>query len=163
MSQCTNPTSFPSCFQCRQGVEEDAKGHYQEECTRCRCSQSRQGRQGCNEGPKAYAKSRTQSRWKTINTSSVVSNVIKTKIRLFVKNFQVSLFFSAKIQLWFPEKIVDFFGVKNSWKCCGFGLFSCWQLWFHEKNCQKDFGWKTRENGGDLSKLNFWKKIWLYE
>ena len=39
-----------------------------------------------------------------------------------------------KIQLWFPEKIVNFFGVKNSWKCCGFGLFSCWQLWFHEKN-----------------------------
>ena len=30
-----------------------------------------------------------------------------------------------------------FFWVKNSWKCCGFGLFSCWQLWFHEKNCQK--------------------------
>ena len=30
-----------------------------------------------------------------------------------------------------------FFYVKNSWKCCGFGLFSCWQLWFHEKNCQK--------------------------
>ena len=30
-----------------------------------------------------------------------------------------------------------FFMVKNSWKCCGFGLFSCWQFWFHEKNCQK--------------------------
>ena len=39
-----------------------------------------------------------------------------------------------KIQLWFPEKIFAFFGVKNSRKCCGFGLFSCWQLWFHEKN-----------------------------
>ena len=23
----------------------------------------------------------------------------------------------------------------------GFGLFSCWQLWFHEKNCQTIFGW----------------------
>ena len=32
--------------------------------------------------------------------------------------------------------------VKNSWKYCGFGLFTCWQLWFHEKNCQR----KTREN-----------------
>ena len=30
-----------------------------------------------------------------------------------------------------------FYWVKNSWKCCGFGLFHCWQLWFHEKNCQK--------------------------
>ena len=45
--------------------------------------------------------------------------------------------FCPKIQLWFPEKIVDFIWVKNSWKCCGFGRFSCWQLWFHEKNCQK--------------------------
>ena len=44
--------------------------------------------------------------------------------------------FCPKIQLWFSEKIVDFYGVKNSWKCCGFGLFSCWQLWFHEKNCR---------------------------
>ena len=49
--------------------------------------------------------------------------------------FQIFIF-SPKIQLWFPMKIVDFLGVKNSWKCCGFGLFSCWQLWFHEKNCQ---------------------------
>jgi len=55
------------------------------------------------------------------------------------------------------------FCVKNSWKCCGFGLFS-WQLWFHEKNCQKKrIGWKTRENVGVLSKLNFWTKIWLLE
>ena len=51
-----------------------------------------------------------------------------------------------------------FLGVKNSWKRCGFGLFSCWQLWFHEKNCQKIFGWKARENVGVLSKLNFWTK-----
>ena len=43
-----------------------------------------------------------------------------------------------------------FFWVKNSWKCCGFGLFSCWQLWFHEKNCQFFFWWKTRENVGVL-------------
>ena len=67
--------------------------------------------------------------------------------------------FCPKIQLWFPEKIVDFFWEKNSWKCGGFGLFSCWQLWFHEKNCQNNFGWKTRENVGVLSKLNFWTKF----
>ena len=71
--------------------------------------------------------------------------------------------FCPKIQLWFPEKIVHFWGVKNSWKCCAFGLFSCWQLWFHEKNCQKKIGWKTRENVGVLSKLNFRTKIWLFE
>ena len=55
-----------------------------------------------------------------------------------------SSLFVQKIQLWFPEKIVDFSGVKNSWKCFGFGLFSCWQLWFHEKNCQKKLGKKLR-------------------
>ena len=54
--------------------------------------------------------------------------------------------FGPKIQLWFPEKIVDYIWVKNSWKCCGFGLFSCWQLWFHEKKCQKNLERKTREN-----------------
>ena len=71
--------------------------------------------------------------------------------------------FCPKIQLWFPDKIVDFFGVKNSWKCCGFELFSCWQLWLHEKICQKKIGWKTRANVGVLSKLNFWTKIWHFE
>ena len=65
--------------------------------------------------------------------------------------------------LHFLSKNSTLIGVKNSWKCCGFGLFSCWQLWFHEKNCQKKFGWKTRENVGILSKLNFWTKIWLFE
>ena len=40
-------------------------------------------------------------------------------------------FFCPKIQLRFPEKIVDLFG-----------LFSCWQHWFHEKNCQKKLGEK---------------------
>ena len=25
---------------------------------------------------------------------------------------------------------------KRSWKCCGYKLNSCWQLWFDEKNCE---------------------------
>ena len=74
-----------------------------------------------------------------------------------------SSFYVQKVQLWFPEKIVDLLGGKNLWKRCGFRLFSCWQLWFHEKNCQKKIGWKTCENVGVLSKLNFWTKIWLFE
>ena len=74
-----------------------------------------------------------------------------------------SSFFVQKFNFDFPRKLWIFLRVKNSWKCCGFGLFSCWQLWFHEKNCQKTFGWKTRENVGVLSKLNFWTKIWLFE
>ena len=33
----------------------------------------------------------------------------------------------------FTRKIVKKFWLQNSWKCWGFVLFSCWQLWFHEK------------------------------
>ena len=53
-----------------------------------------------------------------------------------------SSFFVQKFNFDFPRKLSVFFGVKNSWKCCGFVLFNCWQNWFHEKNCQKNFGWK---------------------
>ena len=55
-------------------------------------------------------------------------------------------FLSKNSTLISREKLTNCFG----WKCCGFGLFSCWQLWFHEKNSQKKFEWKTRENVGDL-------------
>ena len=41
-------------------------------------------------------------------------------------------------------------------------FFSCWQLWFHEKNCQKKCGGKTCENVGVFSKLNFWTKVALF-
>ena len=42
-----------------------------------------------------------------------------------------------KIQVWFSEKIIDFFEWKTRENVVGLGLFSCWQLWFHEKNCEK--------------------------
>ena len=51
-------------------------------------------------------------------------------------------FLSKNSTLISRENCRFFFLVKNSWKCCGFGLFSCWQLWFHEKNCQKKLGEK---------------------
>ena len=49
-----------------------------------------------------------------------------------------SSFFVQKLNFDFPWKL-SIFWVKNSWKCsgCSFGLFNCWQLWFHEKNCEK--------------------------
>ena len=75
-----------------------------------------------------------------------------------------NLHFLSKNSTLISRENCRFFGVKNLWKCCGFGLFDSWQLWFHEKNCQKkNLGWKTRENVGVLSKLNFWTKIWLFE
>ena len=50
-------------------------------------------------------------------------------------------FLSKNSTLISREKLSNCFGW-NSWKCCGFGLFSCWQLWFPEKNCQKNLGEK---------------------
>ena len=47
-----------------------------------------------------------------------------------------SSFFVQKFNFDLPRKL-SIFWVKNSWKCCGFGHLSCWQLWFHEKNWQK--------------------------
>ena len=70
-----------------------------------------------------------------------------------------SSFFVQKFNfVWFPEKKFRIVFGENSWKCYGFGLFSCWQLWFHEKNCQKKNGWKTRENVGCFVKIEFLDK-----
>ena len=87
-----------------------------------------------------------------VQTTSVLetaSNNYKKESRNQISH-QYTLFkifiFCPKVQIWFSEKILEFFWCEKSRKCCGFGLFSCWQLWFHEKNCQKKIGWKTREN-----------------
>jgi len=53
-----------------------------------------------------------------------------------------NLHFLSKNSTLISRENCRFFWMKNSWKCCGFGLFSCWQLWFHEKNCQKNLGEK---------------------
>ena len=87
----------------------------------------------------------------------------KSKSKSKVKHTVRNLHFLSKNSTLISRENCRFFWVKNSWKCCGFGLFSCWQLWFNEKNCQKNCGWKTRENVGVLSTLNFWTKIWLFE
>ena len=57
----------------------------------------------------------------------------------------------------FTRTIVKKNSVKNLWKCCDFGLISCWKLWFHEKNCPKNLGEKL------VKMLGFWTKIWLFE
>ena len=75
--------------------------------------------------------------------------------------------FCPKIQLWFPEKNCRLLWVKNSWKCCGFGLFSCWQLWFHEKNCPKKIWVKNSRKCWGFVKIEFLDKnltfriVWL--
>ena len=93
------------------------------------------------------------------NREIVPYNLINiAKIRHLPNTLFEIFIFCPKIQLWFSRENCRFFWVKNSWKCGSFGLFSCWQLWFHDKNCQKKFGLKTCENAGVLSKLNFWTK-----
>ena len=42
-----------------------------------------------------------------------------------------NLHFLSKNSTLTPREKSWFFWMKNSWKCCGLGLFSCWQLWFH--------------------------------
>ena len=74
-----------------------------------------------------------------------------------------SSFFVQKFNFDFLRKLSILFRLKNSWKCCDFRLFSCWQLWFHEKNC-RFFWWKIRENVVVLALLavdnfDFTKKI----
>ena len=54
-------------------------------------------------------------------------------ISQFLSNFRFSYIFSIlsnicqKFNFDFPRKL-SIFWLKNTWKCCGFGLFSCWQL-----------------------------------
>ena len=52
----------------------------------------------------------------------------------------------------FPRKLSIFLGEKLV-------LFSCWQLWFHEENCQKNFGWKTCQNWTFGQKFDFWNSV----
>ena len=58
----------------------------------------------------------------------------------------------------FTRKIFELFWVKNSWRCCGFGLFGCWQRWFHEKNCQKKNGVKNSWKCWGFVKIEFLDK-----
>ena len=57
--------------------------------------------------------------------SRIETWTIKSKVTHSVPN----LYFLSKNSTMI-ENCRFFFGVKNSWKCCGFGLLSCWQLWF---------------------------------
>ena len=84
-----------------------------------------------------------------MDDSKWVSLCLKTtrkSLVLVLLHCSKSSFFVQKFNFNFPRKLSIFLGVKISWKCCGFGLCSCWQHWFHEKNCEKKKNeWKTRK------------------
>ena len=71
--------------------------------------------------------------------------------------------YRPKVQLWFPERIVDFLGWKTCENVVVLDFLAVDNFDFTRKIVKKKFGWKTRENVGVLSKLNFWTKIWLFE
>ena len=73
----------------------------------------------------------------------------------FYTLFEIFIF-CPKIQLWFPEKIVDFFVWKTLENVAVLDFLAVDNFDFTRK-----IGWKTRENVSVLSKLNFWTKIWL--
>ena len=72
-----------------------------------------------------------------------------------------NLHFLSKNSTLISRENCQFFWGENSWKCCGFGLFSCWQHWFHEKNCQNNLGEKLVKMLGFCQSMNYWTKIWL--
>ena len=67
--------------------------------------------------------------------------------------------FCPNIQLWFPEKIVDFLGWKTRENVVVLDILAVDNFDFTRKIVKKNLGWKTRENVGVLSKLNFWTKF----
>ena len=74
-----------------------------------------------------FQKSPTFTSYQTIK----VGDFWQKKYTLF------DIFICPKIQLWFPEKIVDYFWVKNSWKCCDFV-----KIEFLDKNLTFRIVWK---------------------
>ena len=82
----------------------------------------------------------------------------------FLTLFEI-LIFCPKIQLWLPEKIVDFSGWKNRENVVVLDFLAVDNFDFTRKIDKKN-GWKTREIVGVLDifvKIEFWTKIWLFE
>ena len=102
------------------------------------------------------------------STKNVSFFWIFSQKRIFELIFQIysywlytvrNLHFFSKNSTLISRENCRFFWLKNSWKCCGFGLFSCWPLWFHEKNCQKILGEKLVKMLGFCRNLIFGQKF----
>ena len=67
-----------------------------------------------------------------------------------------------KIQLWFPEKIVDFLGEKTRENVVVLDILAVDNFDFTRKTVKKNFGEKLGKMLGFLLKFNLWTKIWLF-
>ena len=85
-------------------------------------------------------------------------------IFLFMRYTLFEIFiFCPKIQLWFPEKIVDFFfGWKTRENVVVLDFLGVDNFDFTRKIVIKKLGEKAREDFGDMSKLNFCLDIFEY-
>ena len=103
--------------------------------------------------------------WPPMTTIKWSSNGKKKYIFEFSRQkytlFEIFIF-CPKIQLWFPVKIVDFLGRKTRENVVVLYFLAVDNFDFTRKIVKK-IVWKTRENVGVLSKLNFWTKIRLFE
>ena len=91
-----------------------------------------------------------------LHSIDTVKHFLQFFNRLSNTLFEIFIF-CPEIQLWFPEKIVDFFG---GWKTrenvVALGFLAVDNFDFTRKIVKKIWGEK-------LMKLNFWTKIWLFD
>ena len=76
-------------------------------------------------------------------------NMLNTLFEIFI--------FCPKIQLWFPEKNCRIVLGENSWKCCSFELFSCFD--FTRKIVKKIWGEKL---WFPEKIVKFWCQNWIF-
>ena len=88
----------------------------------------------------------------------IIMKVVSVLLKAYFHTVR-NLHFLSKNSTLISRENCRFFWVKNSWKCCGFGLFSCWQLWFHEKNCQTILGEKLVKRLGFCQNWIFGQKF----
>ena len=107
-----------------------------------------------------------RERWYSIRNGWEKSTHPWTKTKYYLLIFiwiksvsHVTLFeifiFCPKIQLWFPEKIVDISGWKTRENVVVLDILTVDNFDFTRKLSKKTFGWKTRENVGGVVKTEF--------
>ena len=77
------------------------------------------------------------------------------------KMFEIFIF-CPKIQLWFPEKIVDFFWVKNSWNVVVWDFLAVDNFDFTRKIVKKNLAKSSWKCSGFV-KIEFLEKNWFLE
>ena len=86
----------------------------------------------------------------------LTSEILRVRLFITLDTLFEIFIFCPKIQLWFPEKIVDFSGLKTRENVVVLDFLAVDNFGFTRKIVKKIFG----ENWGFV-KIEFWTKIWL--